>query len=143
MPRSGSWGSWSDCTTVLLETRRRDGSWVATPVSLVVDGDRAFFRTYDAAGKAKRLRNYPDVRIAPCTLRGRATGPSSVATAQLLQGADAEQARRRLAARYPVLHRMVVPRLHRLKGWTTLHYELHYELPQHEPRPEPGRAAPA
>lgn len=39
-----------DQKTVLLETQKRDGSWVATPVSIVVEGERAFFRTYDASG---------------------------------------------------------------------------------------------
>lgn len=48
--------------TVLLETRKCDGSWVGTPVSLVVEGDRAYFLTYHAAGKTKRLRNFPEVR---------------------------------------------------------------------------------
>ena len=50
--------------TVLLETRRRDGTWVPTPVSLVIDAGRAYFRTYDASGKYKRLRNFPQVRLA-------------------------------------------------------------------------------
>ncbi|HEX8347283.1 MAG TPA: PPOX class F420-dependent oxidoreductase [Actinoplanes sp.] len=114
----------SDCRTVILETRRRDGSWVPTPVSLVVDGGRGYFRTYDAAGKAKRLRNFPDVRVAPGTARGRATGPSITGTARLLDGAEAEHARARLARKHPLLHRYLVPFAHRRKGWTTLHYEL-------------------
>jgi uncharacterized protein len=118
---------WARTPTVLLETRRRDGTFVATPVSLVVDGGRAYFRTYDAAGKAKRLRNFPEVRVAPSTLRGRPTGPAVDARARLLQGAEAEHARRVLARRFPVLHGVLVPWAHRLKGWTTLHYEL--ELP--------------
>ena len=58
---------------LLLETRKRDGSWVGTPVNLVVEGGRGFFKSYDAAGKAKRLRNFPEVRVAPCTMRGRVT----------------------------------------------------------------------
>lgn len=115
---------WARTKTVLLETRKRNGQWVATPVSLVVDDGRAFFRSYDAAGKAKRLRNFPDVRVAPCTLRGRPTGPAVPASARLLTGAEAEHARALLARRYPVLHGKLVPWLHRRKGWTTLHYEL-------------------
>jgi hypothetical protein len=39
---------------VLLTTFRRDGTPVATPVSIAVDGGRAFIRTYNRAGKAKR-----------------------------------------------------------------------------------------
>jgi PPOX class probable F420-dependent enzyme len=115
---------WAACRTVLLETRRRNGEWVGTPVSLVVEDGRAYFRTYDAAGKAKRLRNHPDVRVAPCTLRGRPTGPSVGASTRLLHGQESEHARALLAAAFPVLHGRLVPWLHRRKGWTTLHYEL-------------------
>ncbi len=109
---------------VLLETRKRDGSWVGTPVSIVVADGRAFFRTYDASGKAKRLRNFAGVRVAPCTLRGRPTGPSVAATARLLDDDEAARVRALLAGKYPWLHGRIVPALHRRKGWRTLHYEL-------------------
>jgi PPOX class probable F420-dependent enzyme len=117
---------WARAKTVLLETRRKDGRWVETPVSLATDGTRAYFRTYDAAGKAKRLRNFPDVRISPSDLRGRRLGPTVDARARLLDGAEAEYARELLARRFPVLHGWLVPWTHRLKGWTTLHYELQF-----------------
>jgi uncharacterized protein len=113
--------------TVLLETRKRDGSWVATPVSIVVDAGRAYFRSYDAAGKAKRLRNFPQVRVAPCTMRGRPTGPAVAGSARLLSDEEAAPVRMMLAAKHPVLHGRLVPALHRRKGWTTLHYELTLE----------------
>lgn len=109
---------------VVLETRKRDGTWVATPVSIVVDGGRAFFRTYDAAGKAKRLRNFPEVRVAPASLRGRPTGPAVTGTARLLDDDEAVRVRALLAAKHPWLHGRLVPALHRRKGWRTLHYEL-------------------
>jgi len=50
---------------VQLTTFRKNGTPVATPVHVVVDGDVAYFRTWDVAGKAKRLRQTPrtdDVR---------------------------------------------------------------------------------
>jgi PPOX class probable F420-dependent enzyme len=115
---------WAASKTVLLETRRKDGRWVPTPVSLVVDDGLAYFRTYDAAGKAKRLRNDPEVRVAPSDLRGQVRGPSVPGRARLLQGAEAERARRLLARRFPLLHGVLVPLIHRRRGWTTLHYEL-------------------
>ena len=119
---------WSRTSTVLLETRRRNGIWVPTPVSLVTEGSgpsfRAWFRTYDAAGKAKRLRNLPEVRVAPATLRGRPLGPAVPARARLLDGLEAQHARELLARRYPLLHGRLVPWVLRRKGWTTLHYEL-------------------
>ena len=41
---------------VLLRTRKRDGSWVDTPVNIAVRGDRAYFRTPGKAATNKRLR---------------------------------------------------------------------------------------
>ncbi|MGC5165555.1 PPOX class F420-dependent oxidoreductase [Luteimicrobium sp. DT211] len=112
--------------TIALETRKRDGTWVATPVSVVVDDDgRMYFRAYDASGKYKRLRNFPQVRVAPATtLRGRPTGPAVTGLAHRVTGTDEARARALLAAKYPVLQRRLVPWMHRRKGWETVHYEL-------------------
>jgi PPOX class probable F420-dependent enzyme len=115
---------WSSAPSVLLETRRRDGTWVPTPVSLVTDGGRLYFRTYDASGKAKRLRNFPEVRVAPATMRGRPLGSARPGYARLLRGEEAQHVRELLARRFPLLHGRLVPWMHRRKGWTTLHYEL-------------------
>lgn len=61
---------------VLLTTYRRDGMPVGTPVHIAVYGDRAFFRTWDTAWKAKRIRNNADVTVAPSTASGKPTGPA-------------------------------------------------------------------
>src|SRR5262245_59949016 len=90
--------------TVLLQTRKRDGSWVPSPVSVVIEGEHAYFRTYDAAGKYKRLRNFPEVKLAASTMRGKPTGPAVEGHARQLDGAQAEHARSMLAARFPVFH---------------------------------------
>ncbi len=60
----------------LLTTYRRDGTPVGTAVNIAVDGDRAFVRTPHRTGKVKRLRNNPNVQIAPCTYLGKPTGPA-------------------------------------------------------------------
>src|ERR1041385_9175349 len=99
---------WTATSTVLIETQRGDGTWVPTPVSLAADGGRLYFRTYDASGKAKRLRNFPAVRVAPATLRGRPVAPAVRANARLLQGVEAQHARALLARRFPVLHGRLV-----------------------------------
>src|SRR6266536_2245142 len=70
--------------TVLLTTYRRDGTPVGTPMNIVVDGDRAFVRTFDTAWKLKRIRNNPTVGIAPSTVRGKPTGPTIGARARVL-----------------------------------------------------------
>ncbi|GIM97777.1 PPOX class F420-dependent oxidoreductase [Paractinoplanes toevensis] len=114
---------------VLLETRKRDGSWVGTPVSIVVEDGRAFFKSYDASGKAKRLRNFPEVRVAPCTMRGRVTGEQVPGRATLLgeESSDAKRAASLLARKHPLLQGRIVPAMHRRKGWRTLFYELTLE----------------
>ena len=71
----------------LLKTRKRDGTWVETPVNLAVDGDRGWFSTPATTGKVKRLRYTADVEIAPCTPRGRPTGRAFTGRARLLEGA--------------------------------------------------------
>ena len=110
--------------TVLLTTFRRDGKPVGTPVSIVVEGDRAFIRTWDTAGKAKRIRSNREVTIAPCAASGRATGPPIPAHARILAGEESARAGRLLASKYPLLHGLLVPLVHRLRGNTTAHIEL-------------------
>ena len=110
--------------TVLLTTYRRDGTPAGTPVSIAVDGPRAFIRTWDAAGKMKRVRRNPVVEIAPSTFRGQPTGSAIRARARLLDGDEAKRAARALARKYPVLHGVMVPLLHRLRRNTTVHLEL-------------------
>jgi hypothetical protein len=113
-----------DSKTVLLTTYKRDGTAVGTPVSIAFDGDRAFFRSYDKAWKTRRLRHDPRARVAPCTLRGRPTGPAIQARATLLQGEQARSAARALARRHRVLQAILVPTAHRLMRYRTMHYEL-------------------
>jgi PPOX class probable F420-dependent enzyme len=118
---------------VALTTFRRDGTPVSTPVSIAVDGDRAVFRSYEKAGKSRRLRRDPRVEVAPSTFRGRPTGPAVRGTARLLEGADDRRAARLLRRKHPVLHGVLVPLAHRLgraKYGRTIHFEL---IPDREP----------
>ena len=113
-----------DAKTILLTTYKRDGTAVATPVSVAFDGDRAYFRSFDKAWKTKRIRRDPSVRAAPSTFRGRPTGPAIRARATLLDGEQASVAARALARRHRVLQAVVVPTAHRLMRYRTMHYEL-------------------
>jgi PPOX class probable F420-dependent enzyme len=113
--------------TILLTTYRRDGTPVATPVSIAFAGDRAFFRSYDKAWKTKRLRNNPEVEVAASTLRGRPSGPPVHARAILLDGEQADIAARALARHHRVLQGLLVPLAHRLMRYRTMHYELRAE----------------
>ena len=110
--------------TALLTTYKRDGTTVATPVTIAVDGDRAYVRTWDSAWKAKRMRNNPAVLVAPSTVRGRVTGATIAARSRLLEGEEAKHAARAIARRQPLLQGVLVPLFHKLMRYRTLHYEL-------------------
>jgi uncharacterized protein len=110
---------------VLLQTRKRDGSRVDTPVNIAVQGDRAYFRTPGRASKNKRLRNFPDVQVQPCTWSGKRTGgPTMTAHARLLSGEESKAAGRLIDRKYPVLQRLLVRLAHKIMRTPTLHYEL-------------------
>jgi len=109
----------------LLSTYKRDGTPVATPVNVVVSGDVAYFRTWNTSGKAKRLRHTSRVELQACGPGGKPKGGAKVAAvASLLQGGASQEAATALARQHPLLHRHIVPRLHRLRGWTTQQYRL-------------------
>jgi uncharacterized protein len=110
--------------TVLLTTYKRDGTPIGTPVNIAVDGERAFVRTFDTAWKLKRIRNHPEVEVAPSTWRGKPTGPAIRAHARVLEGEESAYAGRLLARKHPMLHRFLVPLIHRLRGNETIHIEL-------------------
>jgi hypothetical protein len=100
-------------STVNLTTYKRDGTGIDTKVSLAAEGERFYFRTWDTAWKARRLRNNPTVLLDGAAGRAR-----------LLEGDEARHAARLLARDHPVLQRVVVPGFHRITGKKTLHYEV-------------------
>lgn len=110
--------------TVLLTTYRRDGTPVGTPVHVAVDDDLAFVRTWDTTWKLKRIRNNPEVELVPSTFRGRPTGQKIRARARILHGEESARAGRRLADKYPFLHGVLIPFIHRARGNETMHVEL-------------------
>jgi PPOX class probable F420-dependent enzyme len=113
--------------TALLTTFRRDGTPVPTPLSVVVDGDHGYVRTYEKAGKTKRLRNNSHVELAPSTTRGKPTGAPVPAEARRVVAAEEHRAARLLRRKHPLLHGILVPLTHRVgrrKTGHTVHFEL-------------------
>jgi len=113
--------------TIRLTTFRKDGTAGTSPVSIAVDGDRAYFRTYERAIKARRIRRNPNVEFGSATTSGKPIGPMLPARTRLLEGAEYRHAARLLRRKYPVLHGVVVPSIHRLmrsKYGHTVHAEL-------------------
>ena len=57
-----------------IETYRKNGLGVRTPVWFIIYQGLIYFRTDEKSGKVKRLRNNPHVKIAPCDIRGNVKG---------------------------------------------------------------------
>lgn len=83
-----------------LTTFRKSGAPVPTPVWFAENGGKLYVMTRSDSGKYKRLRNNPQVRIAPCTIRGKVTGPDFPATARVLPEAAWPAARHVLHKKY-------------------------------------------
>jgi len=67
---------------ISLGTRKRDGSVVRTPVWFVTKDSELIVTTQGSSGKAKRVRNFPEVDLAVCDMRGNIKGPIISAAAQ-------------------------------------------------------------
>ena len=120
-----------DQWAALLTSFRRDGTAVGTPVSLAVESDRALLRSPGTGWKVKRMRRNPRVEIAPCTPRGRVTGPPVRALASELRGEEARRAARALRRKHPVLQGVLVPLTHRLLRCGTAYFELRAVIAPH------------
>jgi uncharacterized protein len=85
----------------LLVTYRRSGEAVPTPVWFGVDEQGRFYaRTGKLAAKAKRIRNNPRVRVAPCSVRGVPKGPYAEGTARIVPAGQEAHAERALQSNY-------------------------------------------
>jgi PPOX class probable F420-dependent enzyme len=57
-----------------IETFKKTGSGVRTPIWFIIYQGIVYFRTDSKSGKVKRIRNNPHVMIAPCDIRGNLRG---------------------------------------------------------------------
>lgn len=92
-----------DAKYLSLTTFKRDGTAVATPVWLVRDGDALVVTTQGSSGKVKRIRNSPEVMLAPCDARGRLKGEQVAGTAALVDASETERITSLVRRRYGLL----------------------------------------
>jgi len=85
---------------VSLTTFRKTGVAVPTPVWFGEHDDKLYVMTRSDMGKTKRIRNNPGVKVAPCSMRGRVTGPEFSATARILPPEAGQKARETLNRKY-------------------------------------------
>jgi len=92
---------------ISLMTFRKNGLGVATPVWFAEESGVFFVYSLADAGKIKRIRNDPRVRLAPCSMRGRLKGEWVEATARILEGPEAAHANDLLDAKYGWVKRLL------------------------------------
>lgn len=97
--------SLKDDNYMSLTTYRRNGRGVATPVWFAPALEGLVVWTRADSWKVKRITNNPGVKVAPCTARGRITGPSLEGAARQLEPAEIPAADRALAAKYGLQYR--------------------------------------
>lgn len=83
-----------------LETYRKNGQSMPTPVWFVEDQGVIYVRTGAQSGKIKRIRNNPSVRVAPCDARGGLLGDWTPGRAELIGPDKANDVNRLLKRKY-------------------------------------------
>lgn len=124
----GYFGPLRSAKYMLLTTFEPDGTPVSMRVRGVVDGDRAFFRAWSQSGTARRLRHTDDVQVTACPMPGMTVGPPIDGVARLLPGGKASRVAGKLARKYPLQERFLIP----LLRWTRRGELAHYELLTYE-----------
>ena len=91
---------------IVLTTFKKNGQGITRPIFFVFDRDRIFFNTLEKYQKVRRLRNNPNVEIAPAKARMGAPkdykiiGKTIKGIARLLEGEEAKAANRLLRKKY-------------------------------------------
>ena len=83
-----------------LESVKRDGTPVQTPVWFAEDRGVLYVYTLANAGKVKRIRRNPRIRIAPCAMRGKVIGPWVEAEASIVDATTAAHGHALLRQKY-------------------------------------------
>jgi uncharacterized protein len=83
-----------------LETYRKNGQAVQTPVWFAIDGSIIYVRTDSNSGKVKRARNNSHVRITPSNARGQPKGEWIDGEMKIASTAESERANQLLRKKY-------------------------------------------
>lgn len=96
-----SYQQFADATYISLETYRKDGSAVPTPVWVAGHEGKLVVITNGTSFKVKRLRNNPACRLAICNASGKAIlSDWAEAQCEVVEGADCEPPLATLRSKY-------------------------------------------
>lgn len=83
-----------------LASFRKNGQAVRTPLWFAEQGGKLYIMTRDDSWKYKRIRKNPRVQVAPCSMRGKISGPEVEGWARILEADEFATARRALERKY-------------------------------------------
>ena len=104
---------------ISLATFRKDGARINTPVWFGEASGRIYVKSRSDSGKFKRIRNNPTVKVAPCDIRGKITGPEFSGSARILDRSEEKIAKDAVNRKYW---------LARLPFWSSKNQYLEIEL---------------
>ena len=85
---------------ISLATYRKNGTAVRTPIWFAESDGKLVFMTRNDMWKYKRIRNNSRVLVAPCTIRGKITGPDFSGNARVLPSDEWQGARKAIRNKY-------------------------------------------
>jgi uncharacterized protein len=89
-----------------METYRKTGKPVATPLWFAEENGTFYIYSLANAGKVKRIRNNPNVRIVPCDMSGKPKGEWIGAKARILDQRGATLGHELLIKKYGWMKRI-------------------------------------
>ena len=95
---------------ISLGTRKHGGAVVRTPVWFVVEGTDLIITTEGSSGKAKRMRNYPEVDLAECDMRGRIRGELITAAAQIMPASVNADCEKLFVKKFKLMYKLMTMR---------------------------------
>ena len=90
-----------------LETYKKDGTPIRTPVWFVIDKNLIYVITRDSTGKVKRLRNNQDVQVVPCSFKGEPKNEWVKGKTEVITGEEADKAIKLRKKKYGMFARLI------------------------------------
>ena len=90
-----------------LETYKKDGTPIRTPVWFVIDKNLIYVITRDSTGKVKRLGNNQNVRIVPCSFKGEPKNEWVKGAAEKIRGEEADKVIKLRKKKYGMFTRLI------------------------------------
>ena len=90
-----------------LETYKKDGTSVRTPVWFVIDDDLIYIITRESTGKVKRFKNNQNVRIVPCSFKGESKNEWVKGKAEKITGEEADKVIKLRKKKYGISARLI------------------------------------